>query len=351
MSRCPAFSSRLLQWYEVHKRSLPWRESKDPYEIWISEIILQQTRVDQGMAYYLRFIQQFPNALSLAEAEEKDVLKLWQGLGYYSRARNLHAAAKTILTEYKGHFPESYLEIKSLRGIGDYTAAAIASFAFKLAYPVIDGNVIRVISRLYGIDSPIQASETKKAIQKIAEELIDKTAPDTYNQAIMEFGALQCTPHNPSCENCIFNMDCIAFNTGRVSELPKKKKVIKKRHRYFDYAVMKLGEKFILKKRTDKDIWENMYDFPLLENTQMPDSFALEQIFTEDQTSCFSPVFEKTSTWKTHILSHQKIHARFHEYRIKECNTSLPENWEITELDKIENYPVPKLIEHYLNGL
>ncbi|MFB0925151.1 MAG: A/G-specific adenine glycosylase, partial [Vicingaceae bacterium] len=231
------FSEKLIVWYNEHKRDLPWRKTTDPYQIWLSEIILQQTRVNQGLDYFNKFIKKHPDIHSLAQSSEKDVLNLWQGLGYYSRARNLHFTAKYISNELNGEFPTEYKDILNLKGVGEYTAAAIASFAYKEAYPVVDGNVYRVLSRMFGIENPIDSTEGKKVFKQLATELIDTKNPDTYNQAIMEFGALQCTPKKPNCEDCPYLLECFAYKNGLITELPKKEKKIKQRNRYFNYLV------------------------------------------------------------------------------------------------------------------
>ncbi len=343
------FSHRLLYWYEDYKRDLPWRNTKDPYKIWVSEIILQQTRVQQGISYYERFIDRFPDVKSLAKADQQDVLNLWQGLGYYSRARNMHSAARMITDDHQGIFPNTYQEIKNLKGIGEYTASAISSFAFDLAYPVIDGNVNRVICRLFGIKSALELSETKKRIKEDLSSIFDKKKPASFNQAIMEFGALQCTPQSPDCEHCPFNSKCVAFNTGQVKEIPLKKKEIRKRDRFFNYAVLRSGKKFVMKKRTQKDIWQDMYDFPLQENDSKKGELDLKKIGLVNEENM---PYEKRgkSDWRSHVLSHQNIYARFHEIDVDLSEIELPANWVITDVDKIEEFPLPKLIESYING-
>lgn len=345
-----SFSSKLTMWYEANKRDLPWRNTTDPYIIWVSEIILQQTRVDQGMSYFFRFIDRFPDVQSLAKASEQDVLTLWQGLGYYSRARNLKSAAEYIVDHHGGVFPENYSDILKLRGVGSYTAAAIASFAYRQCYPVIDGNVMRVIARLYGIEHSVHSGEGKKIIADIAVKLIDKKEPDTYNQAIMEFGALQCTPLNPNCERCIFSAECVAYNTGKVNEIPQRKSGPVKRNRYFNYAVIRDESRIILRKRSGKDIWQNMFDFPLIESNNKKLTFQLKNIpgmLLEEVTPYRT---SSVSDWKTHLLSHQRIHYRFHELNCDVDNFYLPADCKIVLLDKIKDYPLPKLIETYING-
>src|ERR1043165_6651460 len=256
------FSGKIMTWYEQNKRDLPWRNTRDPYLIWLSEVILQQTRVDQGMAYYHKFAEAFPTVKDLAKADSDKVMKLWQGLGYYSRARNLHAAAKMVAGKYKGVFPASYEGIKELKGVGDYTAAAIASFAFKLPHAVVDGNVYRVLSRVFGIETPIDSTQGKKEFNKLANELLDISNPADHNQAVMEFGSQFCKPVNPDCKSCFFNTKCFAFKHSKVPELPVKSKKTKVRSRYLNYFIIvdKNGSIFV-HKRQKKDIWEGLYEF------------------------------------------------------------------------------------------
>lgn len=340
------FSEKIIGWYSQNKRDLPWRNSTDPYQIWLSEIILQQTRVDQGLSYYNKFIEQHPTIDSLANAPEKDILNLWQGLGYYSRARNLHFTAKHISKEYKGVFPNEYNEILSLKGVGEYTAAAISSFAYNLSYPVIDGNVYRVLSRIFGVENPIDSNEGKKVFKKLAAELIDDKNPATYNQAIMEFGALQCTPKKPNCEDCPFRLECYALKNELISVLPKKEKKIKQRNRYFNYLIIMDDDNIYMKERREKDIWIGLFDFPLLETTKQLDSFnQINATFKEYNLKLIS-----RSEVEKHILSHQKIYATFwlvssdKKEKIKSKFTEI-------SLKEINNYPVPKLIENYLNSI
>ena len=260
-----AFADTLIRWYEEHKRDLPWRGENDPYKIWVSEIILQQTRVQQGWDYYLRFIDNFPNVKALAEAEEERVLKVWQGLGYYSRARNMHTAAREIMTKHGGQFPQDYDSILALKGIGKYTAAAIASIAFHLPYPAVDGNVIRIISRIFGICDDVTQPAVVKQITNICETHIDGKQPGIFNQAAMDFGAMQCTPKNPQCGECPFMRECYALHHQLTDILPVKKKKAEQKHRYFHYSVYLCDNHTIIEKRTGSDIWKNMYQFPLIE--------------------------------------------------------------------------------------
>ena len=263
------FSHILKEWYTGNGRhDLPWRTVTDPYLIWISEIILQQTRVAQGYDYYLRFIEHFPNVFRLAEAQEDEVLKLWQGLGYYSRARNLHTAAKQIAA--LGRFPDNYTEIRKLKGIGEYTAAAICSFAYRQPYPVVDGNVYRVLSRIFGIDTPIDNNTGKKVFYALAEELMDKEEPHIYNSAIMDFGALQCTPKSPDCPICPFADSCIAFQNGTTGSLPVKSKKTAVTERYFVYVYLEDGRNILIRRRPSGDIWQGLYEPFLIEFSTRP---------------------------------------------------------------------------------
>jgi A/G-specific adenine glycosylase len=340
------FSSQIIEWYVNHHRRLPWRETRDPYKIWVSEVILQQTRVDQGLGYYNRFIEKFPDIRSLATAEEEEVLKVWQGLGYYSRARNMHQAARRVMQIHNGVFPSVYEQIISLKGIGDYSASAISSFAFGLPYPVMDGNVIRVISRLYGITDPVNSTYTRNRIKEILEGEIDRKRPGLFNQAIMEFGALHCTPQNPRCETCPIRDACVAWNTGNVQKIPVKDKKSPVRDRFFHYLVFIMKENdliyTLLNKRTGNDIWRNLYEFPMIENERMLEWKEVTELpdwkeFISSGASelvCASGIF-------THTLSHRKLFAR---YFLIECN-ALPDGFLKVSRSELPGFPVPKLME------
>ncbi len=350
LSNLKEISKQLHKWYLVNKRELPWRDSSDPYTIWISEIILQQTRVVQGIDYYYRFIKQLPNVKALAEADEDDVLKLWQGLGYYSRARNLHAAAKEIIILHNGIFPTEYDEIKKLKGIGDYTAAAISSFAYNKAYAVVDGNVYRVLSRLFGISTPIDSSKGKKEFAQRAQELIDKKNPGLHNQAIMEFGALFCIPTNPNCENCIFNNACVAFKTESVNILPIKEKKTKQRKRYFNYFYINNNGNTYLQKRTQKDVWQNLYEFPLIETDNEADIIKLLEYPILKDILADSDYSINSKPFKTkHILSHQTIFATFYKMNanhIKDNKLQLIK----TKINELDQYAISRLTEIFLES-
>ncbi|MEJ6792849.1 MAG: A/G-specific adenine glycosylase [Lacinutrix sp.] len=340
-------TEKLISWYLVNKRDLPWRKTKNPYFIWLSEIILQQTQVAQGLPYYDAFTTKFPTVFDLAKAEESQILKLWQGLGYYSRARNLHASAKYIVEELDGHFPDTYNEIIKLKGIGDYTASAVASICFNETTAVVDGNVYRALSRIYGICTPINTGKGFKEFKALAQELIDKKRPATFNQAIMEFGARQCKPKNPDCNSCPFSGTCIALQQDRISELPVKLKTLKVKIKHFNFIVI-LSEdgKTILEKREGKGIWQNLYQFPLLE-TKKPSK--VNEI--ENQLKDFSILKNKTfsvsiynETPIIHKLSHQHLNTTFW---IVTADSKLQQG---VFVDKITDFPVPILIANFIKS-
>lgn len=345
-----AFSTKIINWYQQNKRDLPWRNTKDPYFIWLSEIILQQTRVDQGMSYYLKFTQEFPSVKHLAKAENDKVMKLWQGLGYYSRARNLHSTAQIITNDHKGKFPDSFETILSLKGIGEYTASAIASFAFNKAHAVVDGNVYRVLSRVFGIETPIDSTTGKKAFNELANQLLDKKQPALHNQAIMEFGAMQCKPVNPNCTDCVLQSMCYAFEKKKVGELPIKEKKTKVRTRYFNYIVFHYKKDLIIHKRTGKDIWTSLYDFPLIETTT--DQNEKEFLSSKEWKKLIGNtkyIVKSVSKQHKHILSHQKIMARFWEINCKNSMIVIKDkNYLTINKSDIGKYAVPRLIDNYL---
>jgi len=340
------FVENLLVWYERNKRNLPWRDTQDPYKVWISEIILQQTRVDQGLPYYHRFLKTFPKLKDLAEADEQTVLSVWQGLGYYSRARNLHQGAKQVRNEYKGKYPVSYEEWLKIKGVGTYTAAAIASFCFKEQVPVLDGNVFRVLSRIFGISEDILSGKGKKLFWEKALELIPATTPDIFNQAIMEYGALQCTPKSPDCEQCVFKKHCFAYKKNLVGELPFKNKKLVRKSRYFEYSVFLYKGSVLLKKRGKGDIWEGLNEFPLIEKTKISD-------LEKKSPSKTSLTLEFSSEVFKHVLSHQDLYCIFHVYQVKTKAQwqALIQQWEAepVELTKITPIPKPVLLTKFLN--
>lgn len=338
----------LSKWYEQNKRSLPWRDTHDPYIIWISEVILQQTRVNQGYDYFQRFIKTFPDVKSLAEADEQEVLKLWQGLGYYSRARNLHNAAKEIMSRFNGQFPVKYEDVLSLKGIGEYTAAAIVSFSYNQPYAVVDGNVYRVLSRLYAIEDPIDSGSGKKIFTSFAQELLDKKNPGNHNQAIMELGSLQCIPVNPDCSKCPVNDYCLAYMERRVAAFPVKKGKTQVKNRYFNYLDIRYQSYSFLNKRTENDIWKNLYELPLIETDSDVDFEALRN--TEKFISLFknagSITINSAPVTLKHILSHRIIYAKF--YRITITNDSdIRDKYTRISSDKLSEYPISRLAEKY----
>lgn len=341
------YISQILQlWYAKNKRLLPWRGITEPYLVWLSEIILQQTRVNQGLEYYLHFAEKYPTVQDLANASEEQILKSWQGLGYYSRARNLHFTAKYVTNNLNGKFPESYEELIKLKGIGEYTAAAIASFSFNKAHAVVDGNVFRVLARYYNISTPINSTEGKKYFTKLANELIDKENPGNHNQAIMEFGSLQCKPANPSCNACPLNESCVAFKEQTVDKLPIKEKKIKKRTRYLDYFYVLDNQNTYINKRTEKGIWQNLYDFPCIESIKETDEKNI--IDSEEWQNLFgnNTVINTISTPIKHLLSHQTIYARFWEIK---TSAFLSNNYTKIPIKDINKYPLPRLIDSYIN--
>ena len=339
------FTNLLIEWYLQKKRDLPWRNTTNPYPIWLSEIILQQTRVAQGMPYFYAFLESFPTVKELARADEQQVLKLWQGLGYYSRARNLHQTAQYIANELDGVFPNSYAGLIQLKGIGEYTAAAIASFAYNEPVPVVDGNVFRVVSRYFGIESDISTGKTKKEFTALAAEILSKEQPALFNQAIMEFGAMHCTPKNPDCENCIFNSSCVALQKGLVGQLPFKSKKIKIRKRYFNYIVLqdKKGNTKI-QQRTDKGIWHNLYEFPLFETTQEEGFETIAPLIKNDTDFGDSVVSiqEANPISLIHKLSHQHLYIKFWKVTI---NNTLTDG---VNPEQLSTYPFPIVIHNFI---
>lgn len=324
---------------------MPWKGEKDPYRIWISEVILQQTRVEQGWQYYERFIQRFPDAFTLAEAPIDEVLKLWQGLGYYSRARNLHKGAIQLVEQYEGIMPQELTQIRSLSSIGPYTAAAIASFAFNRPHAVLDGNVIRVLARVFGIFDPYDTSSGQKLFQDLADKLLDLNNAGIYNQAIMDLGATICLPALPKCPACPFNKTCFAFLENKISELPVRSKSIKKRIRHFNYLVFKKGEHVLMFQRKSKDIYEGMYEFYLFETEK-----EISDVEIQNQIKALSGQnhnFKKTEIIKPHILTHQRLHITFYEIELGENKDFETAGKWINE-DDLGRLPVPKYIHDYL---
>ena len=338
------FSRVLLDWYAEHRRELPWRETKDPYRIWISEIILQQTRVVQGYEYFLRFVERFPDLAALAEADEDEVMKYWQGLGYYSRARNLHAAARSM----NGVFPRTYEGVRALKGVGDYTAAAICSIAYDMPYAVVDGNVYRVLSRYFGVEVPIDSVQGKKLFASLAQEMLDEKHAALYNQAIMDFGAIQCTPQSPSCMFCPLADSCSALATGKVALLPIKQHRTKTTDRYFTYIYMCVGGQMLLRKRTGNDIWRNLYELPLIETDhQMTVEELLLASELKELGTDVEPIVRPLQIGVKHVLSHQIIHADFYEMIFPADIQGFSDYIRIGQREWTR-YAVPRLIHQFL---
>ncbi len=338
------FHLLIANWYRQNARILPWRNTKNAYFIWLSEIILQQTRVNQGLNYFLKFQNNYPTVNHLAEASEQQVLADWQGLGYYSRARNLHFTAKIVANEFDGVFPDSFDEIKKLKGIGDYTASAIASFAFDLPHAVVDGNVFRVISRLYDIETPIDTNEGKKIFDSLAKELLGNNPPALHNQAIMEFGALQCVPANPNCEICLLVSQCLAFKNKTISERPQKRGKIVPKNRYFHFLQFNDGKNIFLEKRTNKDIWQHLFQFPLIESNEGATIEEIKSILIGKYKITPSSVSNQIK----HILTHQRIYAHVWKFDSFPQEDERDENWIKVHSNDLINYPIPRLLDRYL---
>lgn len=352
------FTENLLRWYTLNRRDLPWRETRNPYIIWLSEIILQQTRVAQGLPYFHAFMNKFPTVEALANAPEEDILRTWQGLGYYSRARNLHACARNIVIDRNGKFPDNYKGLLGLKGVGPYTAAAIASFAYREQVAVVDGNVYRVLSRFFGLDADISSHHGKKVFGKLANEIIPEKTPDKYNQAIMEFGALQCVPKNPNCQQCPLRTGCHALQNELVDKLPVNEKKVKVKSRYFLYYHIQIDEHTIVRKRTEKDIWQGLVDFPLTEYSSLdhivniePDSLDLPE-----ELRLLKPNYLISSEKPfKHLLTHQRIFASFVNIKFGAIHKAVVEKWaqsnnySLVNANSLESLGKPKLIVRYLN--
>ncbi|WP_394907385.1 A/G-specific adenine glycosylase [uncultured Mesonia sp.] len=347
------FSEKLIDWYSINLRDLPWRATQDPYKIWLSEIVLQQTRVVQGMPYYLQFLERFPTVFDLAEAKEDEVLKLWQGLGYYSRARNLHATAQYIAQEKNGIFPQTAKELKKLKGVGEYTAHAIASFCFREPVAVLDGNVFRVLSRVFGVNDEIDTPAGKRIFKDLAQKLLDSEKPDLYNQAIMEFGALQCTPKAPLCNVCPFMQKCVAYQNQMIGDLPRKKKKVKVKEEHINYLVLvdNNGNTF-MKQRTQKGIWRNLFEFPRLESEfangvseGLNETIRLKSLENQNvELTAFYPKPVK------HLLSHRKLFIQFYIGMVTDYSAfaSLSKKYHIVQ--NIHTFAVPVVIERFIGA-
>ncbi len=339
------FQSELIKWYSENKRELPWRTTKDPYLIWLSEVILQQTRVAQGLPYYERFSEQYPTVYRLAEASEMDVLKLWQGLGYYSRGRNMHATAKHIVINLAGVFPSNYEELIQLKGIGSYTAAAIASFSKNEKRAVVDGNVYRVLARYFGIYEAIDTSLGKKTFSNLANLLIEEVNPGIYNQAIMEFGAMLCKPAKPDCAVCPVRVGCYAFKSKSINELPVKSKKIIKRERFLNYLIIEQKGGLWLNLRDKGDIWQGLYDFPLLEFEKNLSEMELKALLNVDEKDALEIKYIDA---EKHILTHQILRVQF--FKVENLNTTfmIQRNNVWVPFSEVEKLPMPIIIQKFI---
>ena len=345
------FAALLLTWSSTHHRPMPWKNETNPYLVWLSEIILQQTRVEQGWNYYLSFKNRYPDIIALANAPEDEVLKLWEGLGYYSRARNLLQAAKFIRDRHQGKFPSSYEAIKALKGVGPYTAAAIASFAFGLPHAVVDGNVIRVISRLYMVEEPFDTTAGRKTFDAIAAQLLDKNKPGLYNQAIMDFGANICTPRQPLCSKCPFQASCLARTKDAIERFPVKAKKLVKTHRHFHFLLFQYQDMFYLEKRANSDIWKGLYQFPLVESAvKIEDKMLMKSELILSIYGSKTPEFKNLDIHLKQQLTHQEITASFVMLRLTKAEISkLPSNWLSIKQENLDTFAYPRIIRCFLD--
>lgn len=343
-----SLAQKLIDWYRENGRDLPWRTTNNPYIIWLSEIILQQTRVEQGTPYFYRFVESFPTVSSFAEAQEEEILRLWQGLGYYSRARNMHKAAKLVMELFDGVFPTGYEDVLKLPGVGEYTAAAVSSFSVNEDRAVLDGNVFRVLSRYYGIHDPINTGQGKKIFQAVAQDVLPLNQAAIYNQAIMDFGATVCKPKGAVCEHCVLQMECFASRENSVSLLPVKIKSKASRNRYFHYFVIQEGDSILMNKRGESDVWANLYEFPLIETST---DIKLEELLelSEYQEYFAHVTLEPYGDAIKQVLSHQNIYAKF--YRIAESHLIMKkkDGWDYHLLEKLDKLAKHKLIFSFIN--
>lgn len=342
---------KLVEWYDENDRDLPWKQTNDPYKIWLSEIILQQTRVEQGKPYYLNFVAKYPTVDDLAAAPIDEVLKLWEGLGYYSRARNLHAAAKFVVHELNSEFPKTAKELLNLKGVGEYTAAAIATFAYDEAIPVVDGNVYRVLSRIFGIHEAIDTSDGKKLFKAIAEQELNHKQPAIYNQAIMNFGALVCTPKKPNCLSCVFQEDCIALREKSIDKLPFKSKKLIKKHRYFNYYLLFDEEHIYIQQRNENDIWKLLFEFPLIESQNQLDlDTCLNSLKKNYKIEIDSIENVQLSKPLKQTLTHLYIHAQFAMLKFSSIDFMEKQaNWTLIKRIHLEKYAFPRVIRTFLS--
>ena len=342
-------SGELQNWYLQHKRDLPWRNTSDAYTIWLSEVILQQTRVEQGLPYFYRFFEKYPDVTAFAHATEDEILKLWQGLGYYSRGRNMLQTARQILENNQGIFPTAYQDLIQLKGIGEYTAAAISSFAADEAKAVVDGNVYRVLARWFGVDEPINSPTGKKLFQQLADEVLDRKHPGQHNQSMMEFGAMLCKPKNPDCGICPVREGCNAYQTKRINLLPVKLKNVKIRERYFNYFLVTDQDQILLNKRSIDNIWANMYDLPLIETEAYTPVEELPSLPEFNRFFGDRAVVISASPIRKHILTHQRIFAHFIHLKVQPEEVNLQPSWFYTSAASLEQLAMPKIIYQFLN--
>jgi A/G-specific adenine glycosylase len=343
------FQHEIVKWYQLNKRDLPWRHTQDAYVIWLSEIIMQQTRVEQGLPYFNRFLTEFPTVADFAAATETRVLNLWQGLGYYSRGRNMHHTAQQVMSIYQGIFPVQYHELLKLKGIGTYTAAAISSFAAGESRAVVDGNVFRVIARYFGIATPINSTEGKKQFETIAQELIHHQDPMVYNQAIMEFGALQCKPKSPDCSSCPLQLGCEARRKQLVTILPVKLKKLVVKVRHFNYLILQKGAELLVKKRASGDIWQHLYDFPLIETDDLVD-YPDETLIESAKKMFGNQVVLTPLVTKKHVLTHQIIYVRFFVLANYIVNFKQDTSMIWAGSAELNDLPQPKVITNFINA-
>lgn len=342
------FTYKLLKWYQVNKRDLPWRNVSDPYLIWISEVILQQTRVNQGLPYYLRFVEKFQTVSDLAQVSEDEVLKIWQGLGYYSRARNMHATAKQVCDELDGIFPSSYQKLLSLKGIGPYTAAAIASICNNEPVPAIDGNAYRVLSRYFGIDTPINASKARAEFTLLASRLLPHGQSGTFNQALMEFGALCCVPSSPNCAACVFSESCLAYRSALVDQLPVKTKLKERKPRFFVYLHIECNNKVLLTRRAGKDIWHGLYEFPLIEIDASLNCEAIPELLSKHIKELSQAIIKNVTQPINHTLTHQQLQAVFVHIQLQKKDEFIGDA-EWFDQSVLFDFPVHNLMRRYIN--
>lgn len=343
-----SLAQKLIDWYHENGRDLPWRQTVDPYIIWLSEIILQQTRVEQGTPYFYRFVTRFPTVKLFAEADEEEILRLWQGLGYYSRARNMHKAAKLVMTHFEGEFPSTYAAVLQLPGVGEYTAAAISSFSINAPHAVLDGNVFRVLSRFYAVDDAINTGSGKKIFQRIAQDVLPIPHAGLYNQAIMDFGATVCKPKAPLCLSCVLHYDCVALRENKVQQLPVKHKGKSSRNRYFHYFIIQQSDSILMNKRSEGDVWANLYEFPMLESDR---DLALDELeyLPEYQQYFKDVILEPIGGQVKHVLSHQNIYANFYRITDRFMEKEKKDSWNYHLLENLDKLAKHKLIFSFIN--